>query len=306
MIINAIDVKNLREKTGAGMMDCKKALVETNGDFDKAADLLRAKGLAAASKKSGRVAAEGLTSVNVKDSIGVVVEVNSETDFVAKNVQFQNLVNEITNLALTNNNLESLKLAKTKSEKTVEEEIFEKVTTIGENMSLRRVDSITISKGVIASYIHNKVADNLGKIAVIIGLESEASNKEKLLTLGHQLAMHIAANNPQSIDATSLDQAIVEREKNVFTEQSRASGKPDNIIEKMVEGRIRKFLAEVVLLEQSFLFDDKSTITQVLQNAEKELGSPIKITKFIRYELGEGIVQEEKNFADEVASVVKG
>ncbi|MCC8417333.1 MAG: translation elongation factor Ts [Rickettsia endosymbiont of Bryobia graminum] len=306
MITNAIDVKNLREKTGAGMMDCKKALVETNGDFDKAADWLRAKGLAAASKKSGRVAAEGLTSVNVKDSIGVVVEVNSETDFVAKNVQFQNLVNEITNLALTNNNLESLKLAKTKSGKTVQEEILENVATIGENMSLRRVDSITISKGVIASYIHNKVADNLGKIAVIIGLESEASNKEKLLTLGHQLAMHIAANNPQSIDATSLDQVIVEREKNVFTEQSRASGKPDNIIEKMVEGRIRKFLAEVVLLEQSFLFDDKSTITQVLQNAEKELGSPIKITKFIRYELGEGIVQEEKNFANEVASVVKG
>ncbi len=174
MTINATDVKNLREKTGAGMMGCKKALVETNGDFDKDVDWLRAKGLAAASKKSGRVAAEGLTSVHVKGNTGVVVEVNSETDFVAKNVQFQNLVNEITDLALTNNNLELLKIAKTALGKTVEEEILEKVATIGENMSLRCVDSITISKGVIASYIHNKVADNLGKIAVIIVLESES------------------------------------------------------------------------------------------------------------------------------------
>ncbi|XVN42997.1 MAG: translation elongation factor Ts [Candidatus Rickettsia vulgarisii] len=306
MTINAIDIKNLREKTGAGMMDCKKALVENNGDFDKAVDWLRAKGLAAASKKSGRVAAEGLTSVNVKDNTGVVVEVNSETDFVAKNIQFQQLVREITDLALTNNDLESLKTAKTKSGKNVEEEILNNVATIGENMSLRRVDSITVSEGIVASYVHNMVADNLGKIAVIIGLESKATDKEKLLKLGHQLAMHIAANNPQSIDAASLDQAIVEREKNVFTEQSRASGKPDNIIEKMVEGRIRKFLAEVVLLEQNFLFDDKLTISQVLQNAEKELGASIKITKFVRFELGEGIVQEEKNFADEVASVVKG
>lgn len=306
MTINATDVKNLREKTGAGMMDCKKALVETNGNFDKAIDWLRAKGLAAASKKSGRVAAEGLTSVNIKDNTAVIVEVNSETDFVAKNVQFQKLVREITDLALSNNSLESLKQAKTASGKTVEEEILNNVATIGENMSLRRIDSITVLNGIVTSYIHNMVADNLGKIAVIVGLESEASDKEKLLNLGHKLAMHIAANNPQSIDAASLDQAIIEREKSIFTEQSKLSGKPDDIIEKMVEGRIRKFLAEVVLLEQNFLFDDKLTITQVLKNAEKELGAAIKITKFVRYELGEGIIQEEKNFADEVASVVYG
>ncbi len=309
-MINAGLVKQLRERTGAGMMDCKKALLETKGDFEPAIDWLRKKGLSAAAKKSDRVAAEGLTAIHIKDNVGVIIEVNSETDFVARNDKFQQLVKNIATLALHQSNLQalnlqSLKLAKTSTGRSVDEEILDNIATIGENLNLRRVDVLQVSEGVVASYVHNTVVEGLGKISVLVGLQSTSKEKAKLLELGQKIATHIAANNPYSLDVSSLDQTLVEREKDIFFEQSKASGKPDNIIEKMVEGRIRKFLAEVVLLEQNFLFDNKLTISQVIDNAAKELGASIKITQFIRYELGEGIKQEDKNFADEVAAVIQ-
>ncbi|MCC8371271.1 MAG: translation elongation factor Ts [Rickettsia endosymbiont of Pseudomimeciton antennatum] len=304
-MINAGLVKQLREKTGAGMMDCKKALLETKGDFETAIDWLRKKGLSAAAKKSDRVATEGLTAINIKDNVGAIIEVNSETDFVARNDKFQQLVRNIAILALQQNDLASLKLAKTSTGRSVDEEILDNIATIGENLNLRRMDVLRVSEGVVASYVHNTVVEGMGKISVLIGLQSTSKDKDKLLELGQKIATHIAANNPYSLDVSSLDQTLVEREKDIFFEQSKASGKPDNIIEKMVEGRIRKFLAEVVLLEQNFLFDDKLTISQVIDNTAKELGTSIKITQFIRYELGEGIKQEDKNFADEVAAVIQ-
>ncbi|WP_341764236.1 translation elongation factor Ts [Candidatus Tisiphia endosymbiont of Beris chalybata] len=303
-MVEASLVKQLREKSGAGMMDCKKALVETNGDFEKAIDWLRTKGLSAAAKKASRLAAEGATAVKVQEKVGAIIEINSETDFVARNDKFQQLVNNITELALHYNNLESLKLAKTPSGKTVNEEILDNIATIGENLTLRRMQLVTVSQGVVSAYVHNAVVTNQGKISVLIGLESTVQDKTTLSELGRKIAIHIAASNPYALDATSLDPAVIERERNIFIEQSKASGKPDNIIDKMVEGRIRKFLAEVLLLEQNFLFDDKLTIAQVIQNAEIALGGTIKISQFIRYELGEGIVQVEKNFADEVAAVI--
>ncbi len=304
-MINAGLVKQLREKTGAGMMDCKKALLETTGDFETAIDWLRKKGLSAAAKKSDRIAAEGLTAINIKDNMGAIIEVNSETDFVARNDKFQQLVRNIAILALQQNNLASLKLAKTSTGRSVDEEILDNIATIGENLNLRRMDVLQVSEGVVASYVHNTVVEGLGKISVLVGLQSTSKDKAKLLELGQKIATHIAANNPYSLDVSSLDQTLVEREKDIFFEQSKSSGKPDNIVEKMVEGRIRKFLAEVVLLEQNFLFDDKLTISQVIDNTAKELGTSVKITQFIRYELGEGIKQEGKNFADEVAAVIQ-
>jgi len=303
-MISATLVKQLREKTGAGMMDCKKALVETGGEFEDSIDWLRKKGLSAAAKKADRIATEGLTAVKIKDIIGVVIEVNSETDFVARNEQFQQLVNNIAELALEESDLQKLKLMKMPTGKSVEEEILDSIAIIGENLSLRRVATIKVSDGVVASYVHNHVAKDLGKISVIVGLESSAKDKDKLLELGKKIAVHIAANNPYSLDALSLDPKLLERERNIFAEQSKATGKPSNIVEQMIEGRVRKFLAEVVLLEQNFLFNDKLTIATAIEEASKELLAPIKITQFIRYELGEGIVQEEKNFADEVASLV--
>lgn len=304
--INAALVKDLREKTGAGMMDCKKALMETNGDFESAVDLLRKKGLAAAAKKAGRVASEGLTAAKLNGLSGAVIEVNSETDFVARNEQFQDLVQNIATLALTNKDLEQLKNAKMPNGKTVNEDIIEHIATIGENLTLRRMDILEVSEGAIGTYVHNEVASGLGKIAVLVGLQSNATDKAKLEDLAKQIAVHIAGNNPQSIDDSSLDQELVERERKIFFEKSKEEGKPDNIIEKMVEGRIRKFFAEVVLLQQGFLFEPKLTVAEVIKNTAKELGAEIQITKFIRYELGEGIEQEEKNFADEVAAVMQG
>ncbi len=305
-MIKAELVKELRAKTGAGMMDCKNALVETKGEFEAAIDWLRKKGLSVATKKTGRIATEGLTAKKIKGNIGAIIEINSETDFVARNDQFQQLVKNIAELALEYNDLVALKSAKTSNGKSVDEEIIEKIATIGENLNLRRVNVIKLSNdGVIASYVHNSVTDDLGKISVLVGLESTTQDKIKLLELGQKIATHIAANNPYSLDKSSLDPALIEREKNIFFEQSKASGKADNIIEKMVEGRIRKFLAEVVLLEQSFLFDDKITVSEIIEKTAKELGSPIKITQFIRYEVGEGINQEEKNFADEVATIIR-
>ncbi|MFP3120727.1 elongation factor Ts [Rickettsia sp. R2] len=304
--ISAAAVKELREKTGAGMMDCKKALIETSGNFEEAIDFLRKKGLAAAAKKAGRIASEGLTAAKVDGLTGVVIEVNSETDFVARNEQFQDLVKDIANLAVIAKTIDTLKTFKMQSGKSVEEEIIENIATIGENLTLRRMDILEISEGAIGSYVHNEVVPNLGKISVLVGLASNAKDKAKLEALAKQIAVHVAGNNPQSIDDSSLDQALVERERKVFFEKSKEEGKPDNIIEKMVEGRIRKFFSEVVLLQQNFLFEPKLTVAEVIKNAEKELGAEIKIAKFIRYELGEGIEYEEKNFADEVAAITQG
>ncbi|WP_016917585.1 translation elongation factor Ts [Rickettsia honei] len=304
--ISAAAVKELREKTGAGMMDCKKALIETSGNFEEAIDFLRKKGLAAAAKKAGRIASEGLTAAKVDGLTGVVIEVNSETDFVARNEQFQDLVKDIANLAVIAKTIDTLKTFKMQSGKSVEEEIIENIATIGENLTLRRMDILEISEGAIGSYVHNEVIPNLGKIAVLVGLASNAKDKAKLEALAKQIAVHVAGNNPQSIDDSSLDQALVERERKVFFEKSKEEGKPDNIIAKMVEGRIRKFFSEVVLLQQNFLFEPKLTVAEVIKNAEKELGAEIKIAKFIRYELGEGIEYEEKNFADEVAAITQG
>lgn len=304
--ISAAAVKELREKTGAGMMDCKKALIETSGNFEEAIDFLRKKGLAAAAKKAGRIASEGLTAAKVDGLTGVVIEVNSETDFVARNEQFQDLVKDIANFAVIAKTIDTLKTFKMQSGKSVEEEIIENISTIGENLTLRRMDILEISEGAIGSYVHNEVVPNLGKISVLVGLASNAKDKAKLEALAKQIAVHVAGNNPQSIDNSSLDQALVERERKVFFEKSKEEGKPDNIIEKMVEGRIRKFFSEVVLLQQNFLFEPKLTVAEVIKNAEKELGAEIKIAKFIRYELGEGIEHEEKNFADEVAAITQG
>jgi elongation factor Ts len=304
--ISAAAVKELREKTGAGMMDCKKALIETEGNFEEAVDFLRKKGLAAAAKKAGRTASEGLTAAKVDGLTGVVVEVNSETDFVARNERFQDLVKNIANLAVIAKTIDTLKTSKMPNGKSVEEDIIENIATIGENLTLRRMDILEISEGAIGSYVHNEVVPNLGKISVLVGLASNAKDKAKLEALAKQIAVHVAGNNPQSIDDSSLDQALVERERKVFFEKSKEEGKPDNIIEKMVEGRIRKFFSEVVLLQQNFLFDPKLTVAEVIKNAEKELGAEIKIAKFIRYELGEGIEHEEKNFADEVAAITQG
>lgn len=292
--ISASDVRELREKTGAGMMDCKKALIETKGNLEEAVDFLRKKGLAAAAKKAGRIAAEGLTASKVNGLTGVVVEINSETDFVARNEQFQSLVTNIANLAINVKDIEELKAAKMPNGKSVEEDIVENIATIGENLTLRRMEVLKVSEGAIGSYVHNEVVPNLGKISVLVGLQSSAKDTARLEALAKQIAVHVAGNNPQSIDDSGLDQALVERERKVFFEKSKEEGKPDNIIEKMVEGRIRKFFAEVVLLQQNFLFDNKLTVAEVIKNASKELGAEIQVTKFIRYELGEGIEQEEK------------
>jgi len=301
--ISASLVKDLREKTGAGMMDCKKALVETEGDFEAALDWLRDKGLSAAAKKAGRVASEGLVAAVINGNIGAIVEINSETDFVARNDIFQKLVSNVATLALDAKDLAALQLSKMPSGKTVEEEIVEHIATIGENLSLRRVENIKVNEGVVTSYVHNAVLDGLGKIAILVALESKG-DKAKLEALGKQIAMHVAAARPTCLNIESVSSAQVEREKSIFTEQSRASGKPDNIIEKMVEGRIRKFYEEVVLLEQIFVIDGKSKIREVVENAAKEIGAPIQLTAFGRFELGEGIEQEEKDFAAEVAAVM--
>jgi len=301
---SASAVKDLREKTGAGMMDCKKALVATEGNFEAAIDWLRTKGLSNAAKKADRIAAEGLTAVKVEGMVGAIIEVNSETDFVARNEKFQDLVKNIASLALNCADIEELKSAKFGSGKTVAEEVVENVATIGEHISLRRVQTVKVSDGVIGSYVHNAVTPGLGKISVILALES-TGDKEKLANLGKQIAMHIAAAKPASLNVEALDQALITREKNIFMEQAKASGKPDNIIEKMVEGRIRKFYEEVVLLEQIYIIDGKTKISEMLANISKEIGAPVSLTNFVRFELGEGIELEEKNFADEVAAVIK-
>lgn len=304
MAITAQMVKELRDKTGAGMMDCKSALQETNGDLEAAVDWLRAKGIAKAGKKSGRVAAEGLVGVAGDDKEAVLVEVNSETDFVARNDQFQALVMSIANAALsTDGRVGAVKTA-TIDGKTVEQSVSDAIATIGENMNLRRSAKVSVDEGVVANYIHSAVAPNLGKIGVLVGLRSKG-DAEKLRALGRQIAMHVAAANPLAVDADSLDPTIVQRERAVFSEQARESGKPENIIEKMVEGRMRKFYEESVLLKQIFVIDGERSIEKVLADAEKDVGAPVSISSFVCFKLGEGVEQEETpDFAAEVAAAV--
>jgi elongation factor Ts len=286
-------VKELRESTGAGMMDCKSALSETAGDMTAAQDWLRKKGLSKAAKKSGRVAAEGLIGVQVTGTKGVVVEVNSETDFVARNDLFQGLVKMIADVALTvGPDVEAIKAAKAGSI-TVEASLTDMIAKIGENMTLRRAASIAVTKGVVGSYVHNSISDGLGKIGVLVGLES-TGKADELTALGRQIAMHVATANPQALDSASLDPAVVKREKDVLADKFRQQGKPENVIEKIVESGLKTFYREVCLIEQPFIFDDKRTVAQALKEAEGKVGGPIKITGFVRFALGEGIEKQEE------------
>lgn len=300
--IKASDVKELREKTGVGMMDAKKALVENNGDMEAAVDWLRKAGLAKAAKKSGRTAAEGLVVVTTTGTKGAVVEVNAETDFVARNEQFQNFAKKVAELALENSDLEALKAADYGNGKTVEETLTGLIATIGEHMSLRRVAVLEAANGEVVPYVHSALAPNLGKIGVLVALEADAS-KGKLADLGKQLAMHVAAARPEFLDATSVDQDAIDREKAVLTEKHRASGKPEDRLEGIVMGDLSKnFFGQICLTEQAFIMDGKTKVSQVVTEA----GSDIKLTGFVRFELGEGIEKEEEDFAAEVAKVVNG
>jgi elongation factor Ts len=300
--ITASLVKELREKTGAGMMDCKKALGETAGDLEAAVDWLRKKGLAAAAKKAGRVAAEGLVGIAAAGTKAVVVEVNSETDFVARNDKFQDFVKGVAQAALTvGADLDAVNAAQMASGKTVAEELTTLVATIGENMNLRRVAGLEVSQGVVASYMHSATVPGLGKIGVLVALES-AGDVAKLEALGRQIAMHVAAANPQFLSVAAVDTSALDRERAVLTEQAAASGKPANVIEKMVEGRIRKYYEEVVLLEQVYVIDQENKVGKVVENAAKDVGAPVTCTGFIRFALGEGIEKREDDFAAEVAA----
>jgi elongation factor Ts len=309
--ITAALVKELRDKTGAGMMDCKTALTETGGDIEQAVDWLRKKGLSKAAKKADRIAADGLVGVIAAAKTGALVEVNSETDFVARNDKFQDLVRQITALA-TNAGGDLAKLLATTfpgKSATVDEHMKEMIATIGENMSVRRTAALQVSEGIVASYIHNRVADGVGKIGVLVGLESKAA-PEKLADIGRQLALHIAAANPQAVSPDDLDKTVIERERQVYLDQARASGKSEDIVAKMVEGRLRKeFFGQVVLLQQVFMGpggDGKVTVEQYLKTEEKAAGSPIKLARFVRFALGEGIEKKSDDFASEVAKLTKG
>jgi elongation factor Ts len=301
--ITASLVKELREKTGAGMMDCKKALTETSGDLEGAVDWLRKKGLAAAAKKAGRVAAEGLVAVATSDTVGAVVEVNSETDFVARNERFQAFANEVARQVLTGSgDLDTLQQAQyPESGRTIGEEVTHMVATIGENMNLRRIARIEVGSGAVASYVHNALAPNLGKIGVLVGLES-TGDRDRLLELGKQIAMHIAAARPEALNIEDVDSSALDRERSVLADQARASGKPEEIIAKMVEGRLRKYYEEVVLLEQVYVIDGENKVRKVVENFAKEIGAPIKVVGFKRFVLGEGIEKEQSDFAAEVAA----
>ncbi|GAA4813279.1 translation elongation factor Ts [Sphingosinicella ginsenosidimutans] len=300
--ITAATVKELRERTGAGMMDCKKALAEVNGDMEAAIDWLRTKGLAAAAKKAGRVAAEGLIGVAVDGTTGAAVEVNSETDFVAKNEQFQDFVRSVARIALTTgDDMDALAAADYPSGGTVAETLTNNIATIGENQSLRRAARVSVNDGVVVSYVHNAAAPGLGKIGVLVALESGA-DKAALETLGKQLAMHIAAANPLALTADGLDPAMVERERGIAREKAAESGKPAEIVEKMVEGAMAKFRKENALLSQLFVIDNKTKIEDVIAGEAKRLGSPITLSTYVRFQLGEGIEKKESDFAAEVAA----
>ncbi|WP_448187388.1 translation elongation factor Ts [Azospirillum sp. sgz301742] len=301
--ITAALVKELREKTGAGMMDCKKALGETNGDLEGAVDWLRKKGLAAAAKKSGRIAAEGLVAVATSGTAGSVVEVNAETDFVARNDKFQAFAAKAAEVALTTGaDIEALKAAAYPgTSHTVQDELTSLIATIGENMNLRRATKLSVSAGVVTSYIHTAVAPGLGKIGVLVALES-TGDAAKLAELGKSIAMHVAAARPEALSVADVDVSALEREKNVQADLARASGKPESIIEKMVEGRLRKYYEEVCLLEQTYVIDGETKISKVVEAAAKDVGAPIKLTGFVRFALGEGIEKAQSDFAAEVAA----
>ena len=302
--ITAASVKELRERTGAGMMDCKKALAENNGDMEASIDWLRAKGLSAAAKKSGRTAAEGLVGVAVEDKRGAMVEVNSETDFVAKNEQFQEFVRDVAQIALnTGDDVEALKSATYPGGGTVEEKLTDNIATIGENQSVRRVALLEVSEGAVVPYIHNAVAPGLalGKIGVLVALEGSAP-AETLQALGKQIAQHVAAANPLALDADSLDPALIEREKGIATEKANESGKPAEIVAKMVEGTMAKFRKENALLSQPIVHDGKTPVADVVAQAGKDAGTTIILKDFKRFQLGEGIEKQESDFAAEVAA----
>ncbi|KXF77371.1 elongation factor Ts [Paramesorhizobium deserti] len=306
MSISASQVKELRELTGAGMMDCKAALAETNGDMEAAVDWLRKKGISKADKKAGRTAAEGLVGVASAGAKAVVVEVNSETDFVARNDAFQEIVRNVATAALgTDGSTEAVAAATYPgSSKSVTETIKDAVATIGENLNFRRSAALTVPQGVVATYVHNGVSDGLGKMGVLVAIET-SGNADAAQAFGRQVAMHVAATNPLALTSAELDPAAVERERAIFADQARQSGKPENIIEKMVEGRLRKFYEEVVLLSQAFVINPDLTVEAALKEAEKTIGAPAKITGFVRFALGEGIEKEESDFAAEVAAAVK-
>jgi elongation factor Ts len=303
--ITASLVKELREKTGAGMMDCKKALVETAGDIEEAIDFLRKNGLAAAAKKSGRVASEGLVGAATKGNAGALVEVNAETDFVARNNDFQTFVSTVAGIMLDQASSieEATNAPFPGTERTVGEQLTHNIATIGENMSLRRGEKLTVENGAVVSYIHNALTGGLGKIGVLVAIES-SGDTAALEQLGKQIAMHVAAARPEALSVDDISPEALERERNVLIEQARASGKPDNIIEKMVEGRLRKYYEEVALLEQTFVIDNETKVSKVVENTAKEIGTPVKISGFVRYELGEGIEKSEADFAAEVAATL--
>ncbi|MCE3006530.1 MAG: translation elongation factor Ts [Rickettsiales bacterium] len=294
-------IKDLRERSGAGMMDCKKALDAVGADMEKAIDWLRKKGLASAAKKSGRIASEGLIAVATSGNAAAIIELNSETDFVARNDQFQALAEDVAKQALNSaNDVEKLKTLKTSSGKTVGEAITAAIATIGENMNLRRTETLSVKQGVVATYIHNAVKSGLGKIGVLVALESSA-DKTKLEALGKQIAMHVAAAKPEALNREGVDASKLDRERGVLREQALASGKPAEVVEKMIEGRIRKYYEEVVLLDQLFVIDGKTKISDVVAAASKEAGAPITLVGYVRFGLGEGIEKPVDDFAAEVA-----
>lgn len=302
--ITASMVKELREKSGAGMMDAKKALEEVNGDMEAAVDFLRKKGLAKAEKKSSRTAAEGLVAITSNGTTGAVVEVNSETDFVARNEQFQSFVKDVTENAMNADDLGAL-MSTDMNGKSVQDTLTNLIATIGENMSIRRMEKLSVSDGVVVGYVHNAVATNLGKIGVLVALES-TGDKEKLSALGKQIAMHVAAAFPQCLDAASADQAALEREKNIIRETALAEGKPAEIVEKMLEGRMKKYLKEICLMDQIFVMDGETSIADLVKNAAGDVGAPVELKAYSRIQLGEGIEKEEEDFAAEVAKAANG
>ena len=299
--ITAQMVKELREQTGAGMMDCKAALTENKGDMQAAVDWLRKKGLSKAAKKAGRVAAEGLIGIALAGTKGVVVEVNSETDFVARNDLFQGLVKMIAQVALdAGTDVEKIKAAKAGSI-TVAEAMSDTIAKIGENMTLRRGALLSVGKGVVASYVHNSVTDGLGKIGVLVALES-AGKTDELRAVGRMIAMHVAAANPQAVDSAGLDPSLVAREKDVLADKAKTQGKPANVIEKIVESGLKTYYKEVCLLDQAYIYEPSKSVAQALKEAEATVGAPVKVTGFVRYALGEGIDKQESDFAAEVAA----
>ena len=302
--ITAQMVKELRERTGAGMMDCKAALQETDGNIEQAVDLLRKKGLAKAAKKAGRIAAEGLIGLAVEGTKGVLVEVNSETDFVARNDLFQGLVKMIANVALTvGTDVEKIKAAKVGTI-TIADAIADTIAKIGENMTLRRASSLSVGTGVIANYVHNSVEEGLGKIGVLVALES-TGKADELKRFGRMVAMHVAASNPQAVDPSGLDADVVRREKEVLADKYKAQGKPANVVDKIVESGLKTFYKEVCLLDQAYIHEPDKSVSQAIKEAERKVGGPIKVTGFVRYALGEGIDRPESDFGGEVAALVK-